>query len=225
MARAAQIALAAALAAGLLACEAVRRRRFPWRERFAGAFGAAYVAFATRLGATFIKVGQIASTRADLLPPALIGELALLRDQVPPFPFAIVRDTVETALGRPLDAVFAAFAPEPVAAASVAQVHRAVLRDGGQVVAVKVRRPDVLDKVRLDRAILLAAGGLLERLFPSLRLVSLREALATFCAAVEAQIHLAGEARNNARFTRAFAGDPTSRFPASYRTSRPTRCS
>ncbi|HWP66046.1 MAG TPA: AarF/UbiB family protein, partial [Candidatus Limnocylindria bacterium] len=189
------------------------RRGAPFGERAAAAAGYALAQLATRLGATFIKVGQIASTRADLLPPAMIAELARLRDRVPPFPFAEVRATVEGALGRPLDALFASFDSEPVAAASVAQVHRAVLRGSGEVVAVKVRRPDVLTKIRLDRAILLAAGRALERLVPSLRLVSLHEALRTFCAAVEAQTRLSLEAAHNARFTRDFAGDPDIHFP------------
>jgi ubiquinone biosynthesis protein len=167
----------------------------------------------TRLGATFIKIGQIASTRADLLPPALVAELSTLRDRVPPFAFTDVQDTIERDLGAPLGALFAAFDREPVAAASVAQVHRAVLRASGETVAVKVRRPDVPEKVRLDRAILLFLGRLAERLVPSLRLVSLAEALATFCDAVEAQIHLTNEAANNARFTAAFADDPDVRFP------------
>src|SRR6185503_13589907 len=122
-----------------------RRRTAALGDRLAGALGATLVDVGTRLGATFIKVGQIASTRADLLPRPLVDELSLLRDRVPPFPFAAVRDIVESALGRPLDDVYADFDPEPVAAASVAQVHRAVLRDGGGVVAVKVRRPDILE--------------------------------------------------------------------------------
>jgi len=212
VARSVQIAIAAVLGC-LVFVRRLWRRQLPWRERVAAAAGAGLVAFATRLGATFIKVGQIASTRADLLPPALVGELAQLRDQVPPFPFETARATIERELGRPLAAVFSSFDPVPIAAASVAQVHRAVLRGSNEVVAVKVRRPDILEKARLDRGILLAIGRTLERLAPSLRLVSLAEALATFCDAVEAQIDLSNEARNNVRFTREFAADPDIRFP------------
>jgi ubiquinone biosynthesis protein len=158
-------------------------------------------------------VGQIASTRADLLPRPLVDELARLRDQVPPFAFDDVRRTVERELGQPLDALFASFDPAPVAAASVAQVHRAVWRATGETVAVKVRRPDILEKVRLDRAILLFVGRLAERVAPSLRLVSLAEAIETFCNAVEAQIHLANEAANNRRFAENFAHDTDVHFP------------
>jgi ubiquinone biosynthesis protein len=92
-------------------------------------------------------------------------------------------------------------------------VHRAVWRATGETVAVKVRRPEIHDLVRLDRAILLFVGRLAERLLPSLRLVSLAEALETFCSAVEAQIHLTNEAANNHRFARNFAGDADIHFP------------
>jgi ubiquinone biosynthesis protein len=208
------LVLATVRGAGVFTREALGRRSTgPARERVARALGVALVDSGTRLGATFIKVGQIASTRADLLPRALVDELARLRDQVPPFAFADVRRTIEEELGRPLDALFTAFESEPVAAASVAQVHRAVWRATGETVAVKVRRPDILDKMRLDRAILLFVGRLAERLVPSLRPVSLAEAIETFCNAVEAQIHLVNEADNNRRFAGNFATDPDVHFP------------
>jgi ubiquinone biosynthesis protein len=140
---------------------------------------------------------------------------------VPPFPFAQVRATIEDSLGAPLEALFSRFAETPVAAASVAQVHEAVLRASGARVAVKVRRPDVLEKVRLDRAILLVVARAAERLAPSLRLVSLAEAVETFCDAVEHQIHFAHEAAHNARFRRNFADDPDVHFP----TLHPEACS
>ncbi len=206
------MARAGSVAAVVFAREAVRLRG-TGRSALPRALGRALVRLCTALGATFIKVGQIASTRADLLPRALVDELALLRDQVPPFPFAAVRTTVESSLGRPLEDVFAEFEEEPVAAASVAQVHRAVLRDGGEVVAVKVRRPDILEKVRLDRSILLFVGRTLERVVPSVRLMSLEGALRAFCDAVEEQIHLENEAHHNRRFTANFAGDPDISFP------------
>ncbi|HXJ34422.1 MAG TPA: AarF/UbiB family protein [Candidatus Eisenbacteria bacterium] len=192
--------------------EAWALRRAPG-DRLARALGRALVAASTRLGATFIKVGQIASTRADLLPRALVDELAQLRDQVPPFPFDDVRRTIEHDLGRPLEELFARFDPEPVAAASVAQVHRAIWRASGETVAVKVWRPDVLERVRLDRSILLFVGRALERAVPSLRLVSLAGAFEAFCNAVEDQIHLEHEAENNRRFTANFAGDGDIHFP------------
>ncbi len=196
------------------------------------AIGRAVVRLCTTLGATFIKVGQIASTRADLLPRQLIQELATLRDQVPPFSFDAVRRTIEVDFGAPLETLFAEFDPEPVAAASVAQVHRAVLHtnggsatsgsaasdraagDGrGERVAVKVRRPDIIEKVQLDRSILLFVARCMERLVPSLRLIALEGAIRNFCVAVEEQLHLTNEARNNERFTANFADDPDVLFP------------
>ena len=189
------------------------RLRRDGRSGLVRAFGRAQVALCERLGATSIKVGQIASTRGDLLPPELVDELAKLRDQVPPFPFADVQRVVERSLGRPLDAVYAHFEREPVAAASVAQVHRATLRSGGTIVAVKVRRPDVAEKVKLDRSILLVAARFAERVVPSLRLVSLEEAVATFCDAVEQQIHLRNEADHNRRFRANFRDEPDLHFP------------
>ncbi|RIK98010.1 MAG: hypothetical protein DCC71_21305 [Proteobacteria bacterium] len=207
-----QLAAGSAVALAVFLREAVRLRGEGSRGLLR-AFGRAHVALCHRLGATFIKVGQIASTRGDLLPPELVEELATLRDQVPPFPFRDVRRVVETSLGRPLEEIFASFEPAPVAAASVAQVHRATLRDGGATVAVKVRRPDVAEKIALDRSILLAAGRFAERLVPSLRLVSLTEAIATFCDAVEHQIHLTNEADHNRRFRANFRDEPDLHFP------------
>lgn len=177
------------------------------------ASGRALVHVCTRLGATFIKVGQIASTRADLLPEPLRLELAHLQDRVPPFPFDDVRRTIEHDFGRPLETLFERFDPEPVAAASVAQVHRAVWRGHHEVVAVKVRRPDILEKVRLDRSILLFVSRVLEKLVPTLRLIALEGAMRQFCEAVEQQIHLRNEADHNRRFQENFAGDPDVRFP------------
>lgn len=210
--RIAQLVAGSTVALAVFAREAWRCRH-EGRDGWLRAFARAHVVLCERLGATFIKVGQIASTRGDLLPPPVVEELARLRDQVPPFPFVQVRETVERSLGRPLDEVFARFEPAPVAAASVAQVHEAVLREGGARVAVKVRRPDILEKVRLDRAILLVAARFGERVAPSLRLVSLAGAVEAFCDAVEHQLHLTNEAGHNRRFQANFADDPEIHFP------------
>lgn len=203
----------AALVAAGVGLAALVRGRERGRARLERAVGRALESTCQRLGATFIKIGQIASTRADLLPRPVIEELARLRDQVPPFPFDRVRAIVEEDLGAPLERLFDDFEPEPVAAASVAQVHRARLRESGEPVAVKVRRPDILARIRLDRSILLAVARGLERAVPSLRLVALEGAVRSFCDAVEEQIHLRQEAANNARFTADFADDPEVLFP------------
>jgi ubiquinone biosynthesis protein len=165
-----------------------------------------------RLGATFVKIGQIASTRGDLLPSGVVEELARLRDRMPAFPLEAVRAALEEDLGADPGELFAHFEAEPVAAASVAQVHRARLPDG-RVVAVKVRRPDIAANVARDRVLLLGLARALERVVPTLRLVALEEAMARFCSAVEEQLDLRREAANNARFTQAFADDPDVLFP------------
>jgi ubiquinone biosynthesis protein len=209
--RSLQMLYAGLLAVVVFAGESWRRRGTD--QATLHGLGRALVRLATQLGATFIKVGQIASTRGDLLPRPLIQELSKLQDQVPPFPFADVRRTIEAELKQPLETLFVSFDPAPVAAASVAQVHRAVWRATGEVVAVKVRRPDILEKVQLDRSILLFVARLLEKLVPSLRLISLEVAMRNFCEAVEQQIHLTNEAANNLRFTANFADDPDVHFP------------
>ena len=105
------------------------------------------------LGVTAVKLGQVLSTRPDLVPADLAAELARLQDRVPPVPFEAVRAVVEAELGQPLEALFAAFDPEPLAAASIGQVHAATLPDGTAVV-VKVRRPGVEAQAEADLALL-----------------------------------------------------------------------
>ncbi|MBI3786016.1 MAG: AarF/ABC1/UbiB kinase family protein [Deltaproteobacteria bacterium] len=209
--RSTQMVYAGLFAAAVFVREWVRRRGGEAPAMHAA--GRAFVRLATQLGATFIKIGQIASTRGDLLPRPLIVELSTLQDQVPAFPFDEVRRTIETELQAPLAQLFSSFDEQPVAAASVAQVHRAVWRPSGEVVAVKVRRPDILEKVQLDRSILLFVARLLEKLVPSLRLISLEVSIRNFCDAVEQQIHLKNEADHNVRFTANFADDPDVHFP------------
>lgn len=104
-----------------------------------------------RLGPTFVKFGQLLSTRADLLPPVYLAALERLQDQVAPFPFAEVQATVEKELGRPLREAYQWFEETPVAAASLGQVHRAALPDGRKV-AVKVLRPGIRERIKGDIA-------------------------------------------------------------------------
>jgi ubiquinone biosynthesis protein len=106
-----------------------------------------------QLGPTYIKLGQIVSSGQGIFPEELVGEFKLLRDHVPAEPYATVRQIVEEDLGRPLDQVFSYFATEPLAAASIAQVHAATLRSGESVV-VKVQRPTVSELVRRDLAVM-----------------------------------------------------------------------
>src|SRR5262245_48067076 len=122
-----------------------RARRKAW-------MGRVVVDLFRELGATFIKVGQIMSTRPDLIPEHLSVALAELQDSVGPFPFEAVVATVERDLGRPLSEAYAEFAPVPLASASVSQVHKARLPDG-RIVAVKVRRPNVVELCTFDLAV------------------------------------------------------------------------
>lgn len=204
-------------AAGCEAClvfaGALLRRPPEGGRRGEHAAGTALRRLCERLGATFVKIGQIASTRADLLPAGVVDELALLRDRMPAFGMDAVRATVEEDLGAPLEECFRSFETEPVAAASVAQVHRATLPDG-TAVAVKVRRPDIVENAGRDRVLLLGLSRGLEKLIPTLRLVALEDAMARFCEAVEAQLDLRREAANNVRFIADFADDPDLDFPA-----------
>jgi len=110
------------------------------------------------LGPTFIKLGQILSTRPDLVPPDFLAELAKLQDSAPPFPATAARAVIADELGSPLDAVFATFDDTPIAAASLGQVHRAVLRSGEHVV-VKVQRPSIEQTINTDLEILFDLAG------------------------------------------------------------------
>ncbi len=129
-----------------LGCWYVRERG---TERSRAGLSARLRASFERLGSTYIKLGQIVSGGDGLFPPELVGEFKLLRDRVPAESFASVRTTVEAELGRPLEAVFSSFDREPLAAASIAQVHAARLLTG-ETVVVKVQRPDVARRVRED---------------------------------------------------------------------------
>ncbi len=167
------------------------------------------------LGPTFVKLGQILATRPDLIPMSLILELRKLQDHVPPFSPAEARRQVETELGRPIEAVFERFATEPLAAASIAQVHRARLLGGDEVV-VKVRRPGLTAAVRTDVEILQALAELAEENAPELRQYSLVAIADEFARAIGREIDLSHEAANMQRFARNFADDAHVRVPRVY---------
>ena len=116
-----------------------------------------------RLGPIFVKFGQVLSTRRDLLPLDIADELAKLQDRVPPFPAAVAKALVEKAYGKSTDEVFASFEAEPVASASIAQVHFATMKSG-RAVAVKVLRPGMLDVIEDDLKLLHTLARWVERL-------------------------------------------------------------
>jgi ubiquinone biosynthesis protein len=148
-----------------------------------------------KLGPTFIKLGQLLSTRADLLPAAYLDALARLQDDVGPFPFAEVERIVQEELGVRLSKAFERFDPEPIAAASLGQVHRAVLR-GGREVAVKVQRPNVGDRVMKDLDALDEVAALMARFSATTRSIDAPGVLEEFRRTVLSELDYREEARN-----------------------------
>ncbi|MEK6408075.1 MAG: AarF/UbiB family protein [Acidobacteriota bacterium] len=152
------------------------------------------------LGATFIKIGQILSSRPDLLPPEIIGPLSRLQDSVAPFDSRKIPNLIEQAFGRPIDEIFESIDFTPCSSASIAQVHRARLK-GGEVVALKIRRPGLLRKVESDLYILHCLVKFIE-LFPAARLVPMRGIAEEFGQAIRDQLDLDLEADNHRRIRR-----------------------
>src|SRR6185503_2031596 len=144
------------------------------------------------LGPIFVKFGQLLSTRRDLLPADIADELAKLQDRVPPFDSALARAEVEASLGMAFEKAFASFETDPVASASVAQVHLAVLKDGTKV-AVKVLRPGVERAIARDVLLLETAAGLVERLWADGRRLKPREVVAEFARHLDDELDLVRE--------------------------------
>ncbi len=158
-----------------------------------------------RLGPIFVKFGQVLSTRRDLLPDEVADELARLQDKVPPFSAALARQLVEKAYGRSIEDVFATFDAEPVASASIAQVHFATLKDGREV-AVKVLRPGMLAIIDDDLSLLRTIARWVERLSVDGKRLKPREVVAEFDNYLHDELDLVREAANGAQLRRNMQG-------------------
>jgi ubiquinone biosynthesis protein len=148
------------------------------------------------LGPTFVKLGQILSTRGDLLPPEFTRPLARLQDQVPPFPFDEVKEQIERELGGDLDALYDDFDPVPLASASMAQVHTATLKGEDTQVVVKVLRPGIDEQVRGDASFLVVLAQLLERLVEEASHYQVGSLAEEFEEGLSSELDLQAEARN-----------------------------
>ena len=168
-----------------------------------------------RLGPVFIKFGQLLSTRRDLLPEEYADELARLQDRVPPFPGAMAISTIETEIGRPLTASFATFSEQPLASASLAQVHEATLTSGDEVV-VKVIRPGIEKVIKKDLALILALAKLLERFFSDARRLHLIRIVEDYEKTILAELDLLRELANTVRLRRNFETSPLLYVPKVY---------
>ncbi|MBL7189818.1 MAG: AarF/ABC1/UbiB kinase family protein [Phycisphaerae bacterium] len=167
------------------------------------------------LGPTFIKLGQLLSTRPDLVPPEYIKELEHLQDQVAPEPTDKIMAQLRRELGGQIENTFESFDEKPIAAGSIAQIHRAVTREGLHV-AVKVRRPDIVETIRAECEILSDLAGVLKSALFGHETIELEEMVADFTEAVSKETDLANERRNQLRFSRQFADDPSVHIPEVY---------
>jgi ubiquinone biosynthesis protein len=172
------------------------------------------------LGTTFVKLGQMLSTRPDLVGPALAAELSQLQDSNPADKPEVVRRTIEAELGQPPEQIFEKFSYEPMASGSIGQVHAAVL-PGGIEVAVKVAHQGIEERIQRDLNLLYGLAELAQRHVPMLRNYRPVEVVRDFRRTLLRELDFGRERRNLEEFARLFAGDETVHFPAVY----PDRCS
>ncbi len=167
------------------------------------------------LGPTFVKFGQLLSTRPDVVPPDIIVELRALQDDVRPFPFDDVRRVVVEDLGQPIERLFLDFAETPLAAASIGQVHRATLPNGRRV-AVKVQRPEAPRQIEADLALLFQAARLTKERIHAFDFIDAEQLVDEFARSIRQELDYRLEARNADQFHKSFAGHPHVRIPRVY---------
>jgi ubiquinone biosynthesis protein len=170
----------------------------------------------TTLGPTWVKFGQILSTRPDVIPAPIIVELQTLQDDVEAVSFADIDSQLERNLGKDWRSKFESFSETPLASASIGQVHEAVLRDGTRVV-LKIQRPGIRPKIESDVNILHAAAGYLEEAFEQAHIMDLRGMVRDFAKSLGQELDYQVEANNMERFRRNFAGSEDVTIPTLYR--------
>jgi ubiquinone biosynthesis protein len=168
------------------------------------------------LGTTYIKFGQWLSVRPDFVPPDVIQELEKLQDRLPPVPFAIVKRTVERELRKPIDQVFSMFDEYPLSTASIAQVHRAVLKSGGEEVAVKVQHPNLRRMFTVDLAVIRSVAEWAIERSPHLALHRPDDLISSFKNILMDEIDFLLEAKNQERIAQLFERTPWMRIPRVY---------
>jgi Predicted unusual protein kinase len=167
------------------------------------------------LGPTYVKIGQIASTRGDVIPAEILHELEKLQDNVPPFSFEDVTCIIEEELGSPLGEIFSSFDKKPLAAASIGQVHHARLYTGEEV-AVKVQRPKIKALIETDLEILMDFAILAEHRLERMERLQLRDVVEEFAKSLRNELDYTIEARNAEKIAKQFKNDPTIYIPAIY---------
>lgn len=168
------------------------------------------------LGPTFVKLGQLLSCRPDILPVVLVNELAKLRDHVPPFPFSEVRRIFQEDLHGQIEDFFSAFNEKPSGAASIAQGHHAVLKDGTEVF-VKIQRPGIRNDINVDLEILAYLAKRLEMDNSSIRFLKPTKIVEEFAASLERELDFSSEVSNMTSFARQFGKRAGLRIPAPHR--------
>ena len=191
-----------------------RRERRGYEELLAPNFGIRFRQALDDLGPTFVKFGQLLSTRSDIIPEGILFELQKLQDTVAPIPLEVARAVVERELGVPTEKLFAEFDPVPLGSASIGQVYRARLH-GGEQVAVKVQRPEAPGRVEADLALMRDFAALLNARFGDRIFIDVRELVAEFEGVIRRELDYEAEATNARRFAATFEGTPV-KIPGIY---------